>query len=71
MSQISRIAFILKILRVKQLTTEELKSLLEADNEKVSLRQIQRELKLLDPFLNENEYLTFVKLEKNQLLFYS
>lgn len=64
MSQISRIAFILKILRVKQLATEELKSLLEAENEKVSLHQIQRELKLLDPFLNKNEYLTYVKLEK-------
>lgn len=64
MKQIHRIAKIIKVLKEKRLSAEEIKSICSETDEEVSIRQIQRDINDVSVFLNHDEYLNLVKEKK-------
>ena len=54
MKQIHRIAKIIKVLKEKRLSAEEIKSICSETDEEVSIRQIQRDINDVSVFLDAN-----------------
>jgi predicted DNA-binding transcriptional regulator YafY len=68
MKQIHRIAKIIKVLKEKRLSAEEIKSICSETNEEVSIRQIQRDINDVSVFLNDEEYVNLTK--ENKTVYY-
>ena len=69
MKQIERIAVIVNSLKEKQLTAKEIKNLFTKPDENISIRQIQRDLKDIKYFLNNDECIKSNK--ENKSIYYS
>lgn len=69
MDRLRRISSILELLRNKQLNSQEIKKLLSEEDKSISLRQIQRDLKNIDLFINPGEYLSVSK--ENRVIYYA